>query len=305
MVADNLPPPTQVVELMKSKNITNVRLFNPNPDALNALRGSGISVIIGVVNLDLFNLASFPSAANIWVQTNIAPYEADITFRCIAAGNEIPIPSELSGYLIPAMQNLKAALDAANIKIPVSTAGYGLWLDNTYPPSATTWSNSGAPLVGQIAQFLQDYKYPMLVNVYPFFAYSGNPKDIKLDYALGNATGVVVQDGDLGYTNLLDAMVDGWYAALEKSGGPDVEIIVVETGWPSAGADIATMENAHTHNNLVASRVHAGKGTPKRPDSPLDIYLFAMFNEDQKPGGTEQNFGLFHPDMSEVYPIDW
>ncbi|XP_038722648.1 glucan endo-1,3-beta-glucosidase-like [Tripterygium wilfordii] len=305
MVADNLPPPAQVVQLMKSKNIQNIRLFNPNPDALNALRGSGIQVILGVVNLDLINLASSPAAAASWVQTNVAPYAADITFRCIAAGNEIPIPSDLSGYLIPAMHNLKAALNAANFKIPVSTAGYGLWLDNTYPPSATTWNNSAAPVTGQIAQFLQNYSYPMLVNAYPFFAYSGNPKEIRLDYALGNATEVVVHDGDLGYKNLLDAMVDGWYAALEKSGGPNVEVIVSETGWPSAGADIATMAYAQTHNNLVVSRVHAGKGTPKRPISAVDIYLFAMFNEDQKPAGTEQNFGLFHPDMSAVYHIDW
>nr|TKS02126.1 hypothetical protein D5086_0000163850 [Populus alba] len=45
---------------------------------------------------------------------------------------------------------------------------------------------------------------------------------------------VIVQDGALGCTNILDALVDVAYSALEKAGAKEVEIIkVTETRGPS------------------------------------------------------------------------
>ncbi|KAJ6916156.1 hypothetical protein NC652_018751 [Populus alba x Populus x berolinensis] len=57
---------------------------------------------------------------------------------------------------------------------------------------------------------------------------------------------VIVQDGALGCTNILDALVDVAYSALEKAGAKEVEIIkVTETRGPSGeGTEIATVANA-------------------------------------------------------------
>lgn len=51
-------------------------------------------------------------------------------------------------------------------------------------------------------------------------------------------------------------------------------------------------------------RVLTGSGTPLRSNDSLDVYLFALFNENQKTGPTsEKNYGLFYPNEQKVYDI--
>jgi len=171
---------------------------------------------------------------------------------------------------------------------------------NTFPPSSGVFAQ---PYMADVARFLAAAGAPLLANVYPYLAYRGsNPGDVSLSYALFQP-GTTVRAGGSGlvYTNLFDAMLDSVHAALEKAGAPTVRVVVSESGWPSAGGDAATVQNAQTYvQNLID---HAGQGTPKRP-GPLETYVFAMFNEDQKPGElTERNFGLFYPSKAPVYPI--
>ncbi|KAI3897497.1 hypothetical protein MKW92_032845 [Papaver armeniacum] len=203
------------------------------------------------------------------------------------------------------MKNLDAALKAVGLKIPVSTTVPSNVLGISYPPSAGEFSNVTAPIMEPIIAFLAAESYPLLVNVYPYFAYIGNPKDISLDYALFNSNEVVVRDGELEYKNLFVAMVDAVYAALEKAGGPTVTIYVSETGWPSAGGDgvVATIDNARMYNRNLIAHLAFSPGTPRRPRRNLETYIFALFNENLKAVGTERNFGLYYPNMTEVYVI--
>ncbi|XP_038977417.1 putative glucan endo-1,3-beta-glucosidase GVI [Phoenix dactylifera] len=305
LLGDNLPPPNQVVGLLNSQNIKLVRLFDPNPTVLAALHNSGIAVVLGTLNNDLQTLANDPAFANTWVQNNVIPHvQAGTSFRYITAGNEV-IPGDLASYVLHAMQNLDAALTAANLNIPVSTAIATSVLSISYPPSQGIFSDASSAVMTSILGFLASKKTPLLVNVYPYFAYASQPENVRLDYALFTAPSTVVVDGALGYTNLFDAVVDAMYSALEKAGHPDVNVVVSETGWPSAGdATGATMENAMTYNNNVVAHVTSNTGTPKRPGNVMETYIFAMFNEDLKPAGVEQNFGLYYPNMTKVYQVN-
>ena len=141
---------------------------------------------------------------------------------------------------------------------------------------------------------------PLLANVYPYFSYIGNKAQIDINYALFTSPGTVVQDGGNAYQNLFDALVNTLYSALESAGAGSVGIVVSESGWPLAGGDAA---NAQTYNQNLIN--HVGQGTPKRRGA-IETYIFAMFNEDRKPGAeTEKHFGLFNPDQSPAYPISF
>ncbi|KAJ7981848.1 Glucan endo-1,3-beta-glucosidase [Quillaja saponaria] len=268
LICDNLPKADVAVKFLQAKKFQKVRIFNPNPDVLNALRGSNIQVMVGVPDQDLEKLSSDPALATEWVKTNIIPYTPVVTFTYISVGNEI-ITGPIGQYALGAMKNLDAALKAANIGAKVSTSLAFQTLGTTYPPSS-------------------------------------DPNNVRLDYALFTSTDTVVTDGQYHYNNLFDAQLDALFVAMEKAGGQNVDVVVSETGWPTAGnGDIATNSNAQTYVSRLMQHVTSGAGTPRRPNRHFETYVFALFNENQKQGVTEQNFGLFYPNMTEVYHVDF
>ena len=68
-----LPPP-KVVELLKSNNVTKVKLLDSDPLVLQSLSGSNIYVTVGIPNSMLRNLNSSKKAAESWVHDNLTRY---------------------------------------------------------------------------------------------------------------------------------------------------------------------------------------------------------------------------------------
>ncbi|KAI3461134.1 hypothetical protein Pfo_017797 [Paulownia fortunei] len=272
---------------------------------LTALQGSDIELMLGVPNVDL---ESLQSDATQWVQNNVRAHFPGTKIRYIAVGNEVdPGNDETSRFVpfvLPAMQSIYRALSVFGLQdqIKISTATFSALLLDSYPPSNAHFKDKS--FMEPIISFLAQTRAPLLANIYPYFGYIGNTESIPLPYALFTAPGVVVQDGDYGYQNLFDAMLDAMYSATEKAGGPNVEIVVSESGWPSDGGVAATMENANTYYmNLIN---HVKKGTPRRPEKAIETYLFAIFDENQKPGAkSEQHFGLFYPDKQPKYQVSF
>lgn len=67
-------PPTKVVELLKSNNVTKVKLLDADPGVLEALSGSNLGVTVGIPNASLRTLNSSKKAAESWVHDNVTRY---------------------------------------------------------------------------------------------------------------------------------------------------------------------------------------------------------------------------------------
>ena len=112
-IADNLPPPASTASLLMSTSIAKLRLYEPQPDLVAALAGSNISILLGIPNGAVPNLASSPAAAASWAAANIP---ATLPVSSISVGNELLNSGDptLAPQLLPAMQNLLAALPAGS-----------------------------------------------------------------------------------------------------------------------------------------------------------------------------------------------
>ncbi|KAK2434881.1 glucan endo-1,3-beta-glucosidase [Trifolium repens] len=297
---NNLPTKQAVVDLYKSKGIGKIRLYNPDEGVLQALRGSTIEVILGVPNDALNSLTNAQAATN-WVNKYVKAY-SNVKIKYISVGNEVHPGSAEANSILSALQNIQKAISAANLQgqIKVSTAIDTTLIGKSYPPSDGVFSDSASGYIRPIVNFLVSNGSPLLANVYPYFSYVNNQQSIGLDYALFTKQG----KNEVGYQNLFDALLDSIYAALEKVGGSNVKIVVSESGWPSEGGTAASVGNAQTYyGNLIN---HVKGGTPKRPNGPIETYLFAMFDENQKTGDEiERHFGLFRPDKSQKYQISF
>ncbi|KAJ1375415.1 Zinc finger, RING-type [Sesbania bispinosa] len=308
-VANNLPPPAKVAKfLSQSTTINRVRIFDANPEILHAFANTGIEITITVPNDQIPHITNL-SFAQQWVKTNVQPFIPATKLIRILVGNEVLSTANklLISNLVPAMQTLHTALVAASIDnhIKVSTPHSLGILSSSSPPSSGKFRQGyDTHILKPMLSFLKDVNAPFMVNPYPFFGCSPD----TIDYALFRENSGVFDDNTkLQYTNMLDAQLDAVYSAMKVLGFEDIEIVIAETGWPSVGdpAQIgADPKSASDYNRNLIRHITSGAGTPLMPNRTFDTYVFALFDENLKPGPIcERNFGLFWPNMTPVYNI--
>ena len=139
-----------------------------------------------------------------------------------------------------------------------------------------------------------------MINSYPFFEYT----DKTLDRAVQSKW------RHSGWSHGLDLHQHVWCAARCYSLGDGRDRIrrrghrhcwnwVALQGW---------LEPTDANKNYVLSyianlvkHVNLGQGTPLMSNRTFPTYIYDLFNENLKPNTSEQNFGLFNPDLTPVY----
>ncbi|KAL5062937.1 hypothetical protein RYX36_024674 [Vicia faba] len=315
-LGNNLPTPTTSVSLIQNLKAKRVKIYDTNPEILKALENTGLQVSIMLPNQLITNISLNQTFSNQWIQSNLVPFYPKTLIRYLLVGNELisSTTNETWPHIVPAMHRIKHSLSIFGLhKIKVGTTSAMDVLQASFPPSNGTFRNDIAfSVIKPMLEFLHVTNSYFFLDVYPFFAWTSDPININLNYALFESDNITVTDPNTGlvYTNLFDQMVDAVYYAMERLGFPGIRIFIAETGWPNGG-DLdqigANIHNAATYNRNFVKKVTKKPhiGTPARPGSVLPSFIFALFNENLKPGlGTERHFGLLYPNGSNIYEID-
>ncbi|KAL4589785.1 hypothetical protein LXL04_002695 [Taraxacum kok-saghyz] len=311
-IADNIPSPHKVVTLLKASKIKNVRIYDTDHTVLDAFSGSGLDLVVGLPNELVKEMSANPDHALTWVKENVHAYFPKTQIVGIAVGNEVLGSNDLDlqDSLYDAVKNIYNATKRLKLHefVQISTAHSQAVFGTSYPPSSCTFREDVSQNMKKLLNLFSEIGSPFCLNAYPFLAYMGNPDHIDINFALFKPTdGIYDKKVNLHYDNMLDAQIDATYAALEDAGFDKMEVIVTETGWASHGdlnEGAATLKNAKIYNYNLRKRLAKRKGTPRRPDFVLKAYIFALFNENSKPGPTsERNFGLYKPDGRVSYDI--
>ncbi|KVI09814.1 Glycoside hydrolase, catalytic domain-containing protein [Cynara cardunculus var. scolymus] len=307
-LGDNLPPPSQVAHFLKSRTIIDrIRIFDVNPDIIKAFANTGILVSVTLPNGEIPSLTD-PRNARRWIDTNIKPFYPATKIHYICVGTEVLHwgPQNLIDNLVPAMKVLHAALVKEGFgDIKISTPhSLGILLSSDPPSNASFRPGWDVGSLAPMLEFLKETKSGFMVNPYTYFGYS--PANANFCLFKPNA-GLFDKATGITYTNQFDQLMDAVHVSMKKLGYPDVEIVVAETGWPSGGdpANVhANPVNAAAYIGGLMKKVNSGDGTPLMPGRKFETYIFALFNENLKgPSLDEKNFGLFRPDLTQVYNV--
>lgn len=303
------------MKLIQDLGIGRVRIFDHDGPTIKAFANSGLEFIIGMGNDEIPSLAADAKSADAWIAANVVPYYPATNISYIMVGNELFADNTLSAtwlQVVPAIQNLHASLTSRNMtSIRVSTAAEFSILAVSFPPSKGVFrTNLATQVMTPLLKFLDSTHGHLFVNVYPYFSWAANSQYVPLDYALFTHNGTFTTDGAYQYSNLLDAQLDAMAAAMAAVGYGNVRIALSETGWPTIGDSNelgASIENAKVYNQNLVNHILSNptKGTPVRPGIFIPTFIFALFNENEKPGPTtERNWGLLYPNGKPVYPLD-
>lgn len=303
-LANNLPPARDAIDLCEKRDFQKIRIYSPHRDALEALKDQGLEVILGVDNEDIVKMGYEPNFAAQWVKTNVEPYIEPVNIMAIAVGTALIPNHRLASFVLPAMKALKGALLNVGLgRIYVTTPFQLSALSQSFPPSSGTFDPKFISIIRPILDFLEGNSTLLLCDIYPHLSYQNDPiyKGLPLDYALLNSTEVIVRDHQLGYTNMLDGLIDAFYFAMEKLGVKYVRILVSETGWPAShgSTSLDSVKNAETYTANLFKRLKAAAGTPKKT-WPLEIFIYNLFRQMNAPRDKQQ-LGLFYPNQTVVY----
>jgi len=288
-----------------------VKLFSleTDPNFWASVSQHGLKVALGISNGDIQNIATGGDTVNILVN-QMKPHAQAISWVCV--GNE-PLGSwynnKFTPYLARAVGRMYDVLQSNKLNIGVTIPQNFEFMQTSYPPSAGSIKTEYLQIIKDTCAVMKSSGAPFMVNIYPFITRVQNRNDVPLDYCLFTAgENHWVRDGSYTYKNIFDAMIDALHVALDKIGYPDLEIVIGECGWPTAGDVDATPANAQTFLQNMINHCKSGQGTPRLPGRTIRCFAFEMYDENLKPTGPgpfEIHWGVCDGTGQPKFPLKW
>ncbi|XP_075636462.1 putative glucan endo-1,3-beta-glucosidase BG4 [Castanea sativa] len=301
---NNTPDAFEAVLVCHKYGIRRIRIMETDDLAIQSLRGTVgiIEATLGIKDEILPGLASSYEAVKSWFEINLQPYvPSEFVVNYIVVGNKA-IPGPNAMHVLPIVKNLQQVLADNNLtQIKVATAVSTDVLRTVFPPSHAAFSEKAQGDLIPVLQHLQATDSPLFIDVYPYHYFAAGL--IRQDFATFSTHKPQHWDKTLGYWSMYDVLVDAFIWAMEKL-DLDVKMVIGETGWPAAGnGGLTTPEIARTYNQNFLRHITAGHGTPKRPYTYWEGFLYSMYNENGKPEGVDQRFGIFYNNREPVYHL--
>lgn len=297
---NSTPDAFEAVAVCQKYGIRRIRIMETDNLAIQSLRGGGIEATLGVKDEIFPGLASSYEAVKSWFEINLQSYvPSEFVVNYIVVGNKA-IPGPNARYVLPIVKNLQQVLADNNLtQIKVATAVSTDVLRTVSPPSNAAFSEKAQGDLIPVLQHLQATDSPLFIDVYPYDYFAEGL--IRQDFATFSTHKPQLWDKTLGYWSMYDVLVDAFIWAMEKL-DLDVKMVIGETGWPATGnGGLSTPELARTYNQNFLRHITAGQGTPKRPYTYWEGFLYSMFNENGKP--ERQGFGIFYDNKEPIYHL--
>ncbi|KAK6145240.1 hypothetical protein DH2020_022060 [Rehmannia glutinosa] len=118
---------------------------------------------------------------------------------------------------------------------------------------------------------------------------------------VSDGASMVLIDFDLSYDTVV--------STLSNAGFPQIDVVVGQIGWPTDGAPNATSSLAEEFMKGLIDHLHSRLAkSSKRQDSPTEIYIFSLLDEDKRSvaaGNFERHWGVFTFDGQAKYRVDF
>lgn len=179
-IADNIPSPNEVVRLLKAAKIKNVRIYDYDHSVLDAFKGSGLDLVIGLPNGMVKDLSNNPDHALTWVKDNVQSYLPSTHIVGIAVGNEVLGGGDLDlqTSLFPAIKNIYNATQKLNLDsiVQITTAHSQAVFGTSYPPSSCVFKQDVSQNIEETSGIIFTNGIPFLFKRIPFFSIHGKPR---------------------------------------------------------------------------------------------------------------------------------
>ncbi|PHT50033.1 hypothetical protein CQW23_09780 [Capsicum baccatum] len=304
--------PSMVVDLLLQNGISDMRIFQPSLNVLDAFANTDIAITITLQPNYLANVKEQKHIDNFLYERVKSYVDKGVKFRYVYVGNEPFLKVTTSKKRVNAdvhfLNMTRYALDSFNFQdIKVTTPHFTDCLINVTKPSEGDFREDIKEKMIEMIDYIDKTGGPFVLNIFPIYTVSRYGFDVEFSF-FDNKSKFKIVDGNNIYKNVFTFLYDTLVSALTKAGYGQMEIVIGQIGWPTDGYMSASEENAERFYRGLFRYMAKKKGTPLRPNRDISMYVISLTDENTNSleyGAYMRHWGIYKLDGKPKYKIDF